>query len=307
LTEPPAIDSKRNARHSQVDLDAVVAEIEQAAAGQHTSEASYAAASYAAPIPCDPSARRRFSISRLSCTLDSTSDESDDSPPAMLTTGSADQRAALALGTLVHATLAGIDPAQPGELAARVALYGDKLRITDESVRDVAQQLVERFLNSTRAADLRRAKQVYKEIEFLLAWPPLTSTTPIKKTPQQIGRYLQGYLDCLYQDHGGAWHVLDYKTNLLPASGFAEILRKYEMQMLAYGLAAEQATGEPISDMVLHFMRTGHEHAFAWTPENRNRAIELVNDAIAVQCAGETDPRKNSSEAAAITSMEVIG
>jgi hypothetical protein len=79
------------------------------------------------------------------------------------------------------------------------------------------------------------------------------------------------------------------------------------MQMLAYGLAAEQATGEPIADMVLHFMRTGEEHAFAWTPGNRDRAIELVNDAIEMQCAGETDRGKNTSEAATITSLEFIG
>ena len=126
---------------------------------------------------------------------------------------------------------------------------------------------------------------MFKEIEFLLVWPPANSDAQEKNTGEKSGRYLQGYLDCLYQDQSGDWHVLDYKTNQLTKDGLPHLVSTYEMQMLAYGLAAEQALGEPITDLVLHFMRTGDEHAFAWSDRLRHRATELVGQAIDMHCA----------------------
>ena len=129
------------------------------------------------------------------------------------------------------------------------------------------------------------------------------------------GRYLQGYLDCLYQDEAGRWFVVDYKTNHVSARTLPKLVAAYEMQMFAYGLAAEAALGEPVAGLVLHFLRTGVEHAFAWDQGARLRAADLLGRAIEAQCrAGShwaaNDGTANDAAAPANTAeidLELIG
>jgi ATP-dependent exoDNAse (exonuclease V) beta subunit len=96
-----------------------------------------------------------------------------------------------------------------------------------------------------------------------------------------VPRHLQGYLDCLYQDAAGRWQVLDFKTNQVSPGTLPELAARYEMQMLAYALAAEQSLREPIAALTLHFLRTGDEHIFKWNDATRRRAVELLNQSIA--------------------------
>src|SRR6185295_5674311 len=97
------------------------------------------------------------------------------------------------------------------------------------------------------------------------------------------GRYLQGYIDCLYQDAAGGWHLVDYKTNDIPTAAVPKAAQQYEMQMVVYALAAERALGQPPVELVLNFLRPGVEHTFPWNDAARRRGIALVNDAIAAQ------------------------
>jgi ATP-dependent exoDNAse (exonuclease V) beta subunit len=201
-------------------------------------------------------------------------------------TANAQTGGALALGTLVHASLAALDLSrQTAGLEAQIAMHADKLRLGCSTQRDEAKRLVEQFIASPRAADLRQARQLLRETEFLLAWPPANSPAADSQHPPDAnGRYLQGYLDCLYQDAAGRWRVVDYKTNQVSSDTIAQLAATYEMQMLAYGLAAEQALGEPPAELVLHFLRTGAEHIYPWDSQARRRAVELVNQAIAAMC-----------------------
>jgi len=114
---------------------------------------------------------------------------------------------------------------------------------------------------------------VHRELEFLLAWPP--------GTEEPEPRYLQGYIDCLYRDAAGRWVVLDYKTNRVTASSVGAVAAGYEMQMLLYALAVERILGEPPADLVLHFLRLGAEHHFAWDAATRGRVEKLMNQSLA--------------------------
>jgi ATP-dependent exoDNAse (exonuclease V) beta subunit len=116
------------------------------------------------------------------------------------------------------------------------------------------------------------ATQLYREVEFLLAWPPCESTGD--------GRYLQGYIDCLYQDHDGRLRIVDYKSNDVSADKCAPAAQRYEMQLAVYALATEQATGQPIGELVVYFLRPSVEHVFIWDDAARRRGIELVNAAL---------------------------
>jgi ATP-dependent helicase/nuclease subunit A len=231
------------------------------------------------PIAVDTSARRRFSVSRLSGQI--VRDDDWEKYLAPQTSSPApDAVDPRELGRLVHSVLqrlsfTGDNPIRDWceQLAAENVLSNAP------QAAELAQSMVERFVDSPRWAQLTRATTVHREIEFLLAWPP--------DRDSDDGRYLQGYIDCLYQDADGRWHLLDYKTNDIPAAGCPDAATRYEMQMVVYALAAEHALGQPAAELTLHFLRPGVEHAFIWNDAARRRGIELVNDAIA---SAQTQP-----------------
>ena len=120
---------------------------------------------------------------------------------------------------------------------------------------------------------MRDGHWLEREVEFHLAWP-LGEAAP-------DGRYLQGYIDSLYEDAEGRLRIVDYKTNQTSADGVPQVARGYELQMLVYALAVEQSLGRSPDEMVLCFLRPGVEYAFAWNEEARQRAIALVDQAMA--------------------------
>ncbi len=227
---------------------------------------------FLAPVPADAAARRQYSFSRLTGMLHArTATVSENA-----TNGDASTEAPLdarGLGTLVHAVLEEIDFSQPGDIADRVRrlaeqhLSGEDLQRLDEPI-----EIVERFAGSPRAAALATAKEVYHELEFMLAWPP--------DDPKPDGRFLQGFIDCLYRGADGGWRLIDFKTNRATAETLAEKAAAYEMQMLVYGLAAETILKTPPVELALCFLRPGLEYHFPWDAAARRRAIELVNQAL---------------------------
>jgi ATP-dependent helicase/nuclease subunit A len=92
--------------------------------------------------------------------------------------------------------------------------------------------------------------------------------------------FIQGFIDCLYRDGAGGWHLVDYKTNRVADDTIARVASVYEMQMLVYALAIERVLGIGPQEVVLHFLRTGQEHTFRWDDAARARAVELVDRAM---------------------------
>ena len=297
--EPPAVDVKPGLAHARLDLHRTVDEIEQAAVSdENATETS------ANPIPCYSQARRRFSVSRLLGTLEAAPPEGglqSDWPVRVQALAAAGVQAsasgiptdAIELGVVVHAALATVNLADPGDLASEVSLHAEKLDVRSSPARAEAIRLIQQFVKSPRARELKQAQHAFREVEFLLAWPPAVGVQLVgcsdKQSLDPPQRYLQGYLDCLYQDTAGRWHLIDFKTNQVLPGTLPDLAAKYELQMLAYGLAAEQALGEPIAELVLHFLRTGDEYQFPWNDHTRQRAKQLVNQAIAAMCHPSPD------------------
>ncbi len=130
--------------------------------------------------------------------------------------------------------------------------------------------MIARFAASPRGRQLASAKSLHREIEFLLAWPPNDS-----------GRYIRGFIDCLYQDAAGEWRIVDYKTNNISPAEVKQVVQGYEMQLYVYAMAVEQALGTPPTELVLELLRPGIEHVIRWNDTARRRATEMVNEAIA--------------------------
>jgi ATP-dependent helicase/nuclease subunit A len=310
-TTKPVIQSSPVDLRPRRDLKKIVAKARQMA-----SEGSGKRPGYLAPVPRDPTARRQYSFSRLTGTLHvhaptagaELSDSDVRAEPPLDPRG---------LGTLVHAVLAEIDSSvssgnSPRPLAGEPPLNsprplageGQGVRavstgmaskpegitkpsdaaawvhrraaqhVPDAKPQDLDEpiEMLQRFLASPRAAEIASAKEVHRELEFLLSWPPDDSRSG--------GRYLQGFIDCLYCDAAGRWHVVDYKTNRVARERLSAAAEEYEMQMLVYALAAEQILKRPPVEVALCFLRPGLEHRFLWDDAARRRVVELVNQAL---------------------------
>ena len=247
----------------------------------------------AQPFPADTAARKWFSISRLQSQL-----QLEEIAPAPLTTLWRDDEAGPTaggadLGTLVHQTLACIPFGTEVDVRSHVNRWVEAAGSKFADLADSATQLVEQFLHSTRAKELAAAGQLHRELEFILAWPPRASHNcphvtevapkgkPLEAPIPYADRFLQGFIDCLYQDSKGFWHVVDYKTNQVAAPALVQAAMQYEMQLGVYALAVEQILGQSPVELTLHFLRPSLEHRFTWDDSMRQRTLRWVNQSIA--------------------------
>jgi ATP-dependent helicase/nuclease subunit A len=235
------------------------------------------------PVPVDTPARRQFSVSRLSGQIirDDARARYALQQAARQTAGTVDPRE---LGRLVHAVLERLSPRGENPIHQWCEqLAADYVLTNVQQAAHLAEQMVERFMASSRWQQIAAAAVLHRELEFLLAWPP-------DHDNNGDGRFLQGYIDCLYQDAGGKWRLVDYKTNDLSASASAVAANRYEMQMFVYAMAAERALGKPPAELVVHFLRPGVEHILAWDKDARRRGIALVNEALATADSSILNP-----------------
>ncbi len=272
-TEYPQIDDEKSKQSRGADLETLVAKTRQLAAkgaGElpRGSEA----------IPVDAAARRRFSFSQLTGALALQAEEDAASDPdgtALLQPAAIEGgREGRTLGTLVHAVLERIDFKRPEPVdnlcASLAGLLPDPPK---EKTVARAAALVEEFLASPRAAELAAAQVIRREVEFLLPWPP-TGDQPTQ-------RYFHGYIDCLYQGADGSWRLLDFKTNRVTENNITAVANQYELQLLVYTLAIEQALGEPPAEVALLLLDDGREHSFKWVDSDRKKGLRQIDAAMA--------------------------
>jgi len=280
----PAMDGPAESRR-RVDLDQVVAETRELIA----SDTAPSCDGWE-PLPVDIAARRRFSFSRLTGELaaaapvsTTTSQESDEIVNAADSATAEEGRTARRefvvdvdareLGVLVHAALERIDFCSPSNVRQLCEFLAPQFTTTvqPEVGASIATEMLTHFLASPRAKQLRSARQMRREVEFLLPWPPKGASD---------GRYLHGFIDCLYQDESGQWRLLDYKTNHLDSSGVQTVAQQYEMQLFVYAQACEEALGQRPVECTIHFLRSGAEFQFGWDDAATARATQLASDAI---------------------------
>jgi RecB family exonuclease len=111
-------------------------------------------------------------------------------------------------------------------------------------------------------APLAAAEKRFAELDFILDAGPVS---------------LRGQIDLIYQDDGGAWHIVDYKSDRLgDEEDVAEHATRYELQMLTYALAAGRHLGCDPADAQLYFLRTGCTHTLAISPDAIRSASERI-------------------------------
>jgi ATP-dependent helicase/nuclease subunit A len=275
VTTDPQTDHKPSGRSRGPDLLRMLEDAHQLAAdGRGIVPATIA------PIPVDRAARRQFSFSRLSGKLVSSATTAGQSPGA--TAGSpssaADAQPLLdprGLGSLTHDVLARIDFSSK-TIKTEIAEWCEHLAPqyvvhNADDAASLSNKMIAQFIASPRGRELSRAKALHREVGFLLAWPHGHANE---------GRYMSGDIDCLYQDADNVWRIVDYKTNDVSKSDIARTVKRYEMQLYVYAMAAEQALGTSPTELVLELLRPGIEHKIPWNETARRHAIDMVNEAI---------------------------
>ncbi len=255
----------------------------------------------ALPVSPQGARRRQFSFSRLSAGWEDSAGETEEGPPrergpangvprselASNAAGDGAREEAATLGSWAHAVLANIEPQSLtsaeayAEWIARLAPEeldpgGDEYRLCVEQL----EAMMARFAGSDRAARIAAASALHREIEFVLPWPRPLSDGEAREAERGFVRFAQGYIDCLYQEPGGRWLLIDFKTNRIGPNNRADLLEKYRMQMRLYALAVESALGQAPDEVVLHFLRTGEEHRVDWNQQDRMETEREIHQAL---------------------------
>jgi ATP-dependent helicase/nuclease subunit A len=227
------------------------------------------------PIPISGAGRRQFSVSQIENVVaepvrrdgERHRVEVDDLfRPGLM-------ESATVRGSVVHAALERVSFRDPGDLKPLVAQCWAEHDPAhpDQDVSDLVA-LLERFLGSETARRLADADACYRELEFMLRWPPDAAGS--------VDQYLRGFIDCLYRDSEG-WHLLDFKTNRVAAEDVATVSAEYTLQLVVYALAGERLIKGPLKSAGLYFLEPGVRWTTSLAPEARREVVAQVDAAMA--------------------------
>lgn len=172
-----------------------------------------------------------------------------------------------ALGRAVHAVLqtAGFDAA--GEAVASAARRYANAEGIDHLADDVAGR-ARRALGSPTIREASRQRH----------WRELYAAAEVE------GRLLEGFVDLLYEAPDGSFVVVDYKTHDSDERPDLQQRHGYRLQIAAYALMLEEATGRTVSRCVFVFL--GPNSAHELDVEDLPSAIDEVRSTLAAGVAG---------------------
>ena len=187
---------------------------------------------------------------------------------------------ATSLGMIIHKVLEQVEfrrDAEWQELLSR-AVRQNKDAVSSDIVRQ-AEQMLERFFESSIIDELASAKSVYREIDFLLPWPEAKSRGVGR--PSRPAPTVAGVIDLLIETDDG-WHVFDYKTGVFPAkSSVNQLLKPYEIQLGLYAHAVEQWFGVPPKELSLITFRPNVRRiTLDWSPDRWQQIRRRIEQAM---------------------------
>jgi len=158
-----------------------------------------------------------------------------------------------AFGTLVHQLLERVDYArEPRDLEALAGHLAARLEL-DGSAAAPAARLVKRFLDSDLAARIRAAPRRLPEVPFVFR----SVDEGDEGEDGERGVLYEGAIDLLVEEADGKLLVVDFKTDDVEGTALAERAAFYAGQCRLYARAVLAATGRPVDESLLAFLRAG--------------------------------------------------
>ena len=157
-------------------------------------------------------------------------------------------------GTAVHKVMELLDltlPADAESAGAFLRRLAETGKITEETAALVHPHYVSDILADGIVGRMRAAAErdeLEREARFTVSLPAQAAEP---EAPEDETIIIQGVIDaCFLED--GAWILLDYKTDRVPADGGEQVLiGRYRAQLSYYAQALEQITGIPGREKII--------------------------------------------------------
>ena len=92
---------------------------------------------------------------------------------------------------------------------------------------------------------------------------------------------LEGFIDLLFEEEGGLI-IVDYKTDAVDSGNMDETVARYSLQGGAYALAAQRATGKPVTEVTFLFLHANEARSLtdidSLSVEAEKAAIDYLSD-----------------------------
>ena len=119
------------------------------------------------------------------------------------------------------------------------------------SIGEELQAILERFINSTIYAELRKARILGREVPLLMPWN---------------GQIMEGVIDLIYE-RNGLLYLADYKTDRAAAKDLRFRAERYRRQAEIYSEAARRSLKREVAAFKLIFLRLGETVEVDFNPE----------------------------------------
>ena len=146
-------------------------------------------------------------------------------------------------GTLLHLCLQKLDINKQYDLNKIKALINnlvDKEIITELEAKNINNNAILEFTNSTIWQDMKKAKKVYREKPFYITIP----AKEIYEEDVEEDILVQGVIDLYYINENDEIVLVDYKTDFVQTE--QELINKYKTQLELYRKALENALNKKV-------------------------------------------------------------
>ncbi|QKS71191.1 helicase-exonuclease AddAB subunit AddA [Paenalkalicoccus suaedae] len=157
-------------------------------------------------------------------------------------------------GTIVHTVMQHIS-LQPEKIEDEIAMLVAKELLTVEEAATVNVANIRVFLESDLAQRMREAVWMERELAFTYGVPASTIYSDFsQETEEEV--FVQGIVDCVFEDASGKLVLLDYKTDQVPTDVDSDVffLSRYQFQLDIYTKALEESFGREIDETYLYMM-----------------------------------------------------
>lgn len=157
-------------------------------------------------------------------------------------------------GTAVHLALQGLDFSRT-DAKAQIEKMCAEEKLTKEQMDAVDCAMLEAFLRSPLAGEIRAAQRVWKEFPFMCLVDAAGEISGELKDDQIL---LQGVVDCFFETEDGCLSVIDFKTDYVRTEADLNArARLYESQIKTYSTALEIVFEKKVKRRILYFLYAG--------------------------------------------------
>lgn len=154
-------------------------------------------------------------------------------------------------GTILHFVMQHLDFSNR-DLQQQLDDMVKKDLLTEQQAHSVRLEKITRFLDTAIGQRMLAARRLYREIPFNVEIPCHEIFLDLVEDEYRDETLLlQGIIDCYFEEPDGLV-LIDYKTDMIPPGGLAELIGRYRVQLDYYARTLEKLTGKKVKERYLY-------------------------------------------------------